>query len=178
MSYIRNFLVLYLDAASQRSQASVPDSGYRSNSSFNSTGSRSMSTQASQRSVADMFSPNTMRVTSQSRNVNSQQNSSRNMNSNSFNNSNNTRNMNGFNNSRNSAGSGNSRQPLAVVTGNSRNSGSFTGSNFNQSGSSSNNTNPDGENQIVCNCGNDAVQLTVRKEGPNTGNNYVSLLIK
>ena len=24
-------------------------------------------------------------------------------------------------------------------------------------------------NNIVCNCGNDAVQLTVRKEGPNTG---------
>ena len=100
--------------------------------------------------------------------------------------------MNGFSNSSNSfnntpGGRGGARQPLAVVTGNARNSGN----NFNQSrggmtgnsrnyGNNSNQSvgssrlpmaagdNGD-ENKIVCNCGNDAIQLTVRKEGPNTG---------
>ena len=188
-----------LVAPSQRSQAPLADSGYGSNSSFNSTSSRSMSTQAGQRNITDMFSPNTMRVTSGSRNNNSQANRSTGSNSSSFNTSNSydssniSRNMNGFSNSGNSfsnapAGRGSARQPLAVVTGNTRNSGNnFNqsgggmtgnsrnfGSNLNQSGGSSRlpitgGGDADGENKIVCNCGNDALQLTVRKEGPNTG---------
>ena len=173
---------LFSGANSQRSQTSVADSGYGSNSSFNSTGSRGMSTQATQRSVADMFSPNTMRVTSQSSNLNSQQN--RTNIQNSFN-SNNSRIMNGVNNSNNPGrpvpvGRGNSRPPLAVVTGNTINSGNRnsgnSGNNFNQSRTSSYRlptaTGDAGDtdgNEIVCNCGNDALQLTVRKEGPNTG---------
>ena len=35
---------------------------------------------------------------------------------------------------------------------------------------------PGGDKAIVCNCGNDAVQLTVRKEGPNTGKYYTSFI--
>ena len=196
-------LVLYASslsgAPSQRSQAQFPDSGYGSNSSFNSTGSRSMSTQVGQRNIADMFTPNTMRVTSGSRNNNSQANRTSGSNSSSFNSSNshsssnNSRNMIGLNNSGNSFNNtpvgrgGGARQPLAVVTGNARNSGNnFNqsrggmagnsrnyGNNLNQSGGSSMlpmTAGGDGdENKIVCNCGNDALQLTVRKEGPNTG---------
>ena len=165
-----------------------------------------MSTQAGQRNIADMFSPNTMRVTSGSRNSNSQANRTTGSNSSSFHtsnshsNSNNSRNMNGLNNSGNYFNNtpvgrgGGARQPLAVVTGNARNSGNnFNqsrggmagnrggmtgnsrnyGNNLNQSGGSSMlpvTAGGDGdENKIVCNCGNDALQLTVRKEGPNTG---------
>jgi len=47
---------------------------------------------------------------------------------------------------------GSARTPLATVTGSALNSG-----------------NSDSNNSVVCNCGNDAVLLTVRKEGPNTG---------
>lgn len=49
--------------------------------------------------------------------------------------------------------SSSARKPLATMSGNEGNSG-----------------NTDGGNEVVCNCGNDAIQLTVRKEGPNTGN--------
>ena len=28
------------------------------------------------------------------------------------------------------------------------------------------------ENDVVCNCGQDAISLTVRKDGPNQGKNY------
>ena len=217
-----SFKLLSAGATSQRSQASVPDSGYGSNSSFNTTGSRSMSTQATQRSISDMFSPNSIRVTSQSTNSNTQKNQTNPQNS--FNNSTNSRTMNGYSSSSNTRGTptgrGNSRPPLAVVTGNTvnsgnRNSGSWTsgnagnnynqsrnvnvgnssGNNFNQSrnvnvGNSSGNNfnqsrnvnlpnaggdagNGDEANEIVCNCGNDALLLTVRKEGPNTGKQYM-----
>ena len=221
------YKLLFAGATSQRSQASVPDSGYGSNSSFNSTGSRSMSTQATQRSISDMFSPNSIRVTSQSTNSSTRKNQTNPQIS--FNNSTNPRTMNGYSSSSNSRGGtptgrGSSRPPLAVVTGNTvnsgnRNSGSWTsgnagnnysqsrnvnvgnssGNNFNQSrnvnvGNSSGNNfnqsrnvnlpsaggdagNGDEANEIVCNCGNDALLLTVRKEGPNTGKLYMFFII-
>ena len=181
-----------------------------------------MSTQATQRSISDMFSPNSMRVTSQSTNSNTRKNQINAQNT--FNNSTNSRTMNVYSSSSNTRGTptgrGSSRPPLAVVTGNTvnsgnRNSGSWTsgnagnnysqsrnvnvgnssGNNFNQSmnsnfvNSSGNNFNQsrnvnlpnaggdagngDEANEIVCNCGNDALLLTVRKEGPNTGKQYM-----
>ena len=182
-----------------------------------------MSTQATQRSISDMFSPNSIRVTSQSTNSNTRKNQTNPQNS--FNNSTNPRTMNGYSSSSNTRGGtptgrGSSRPPLAVVTGNTvnsgnRNSGSWTsgnignnysqsrnvnvgnssGNNFNQSrnvnvGNNSGNNfnqsrnvnipnaggdagNGDEANEIVCNCGNDALLLTVRKEGPNTGKQYM-----
>ncbi|XP_063075236.1 DNA topoisomerase 3-alpha [Engraulis encrasicolus] len=39
-------------------------------------------------------------------------------------------------------------------------------------GSSSSNNNDDGNNATVCNCGQDAILLTVRKEGPNQGRQF------
>ncbi|WAQ96032.1 TOP3A-like protein [Mya arenaria] len=50
---------------------------------------------------------------------------------------------------------GSDRVPLATMTGNVMDSG-----------------NNDSANSVVCNCGNDAVLLTVRKEGPNTGRQF------
>jgi len=58
-------------------------------------------------------------------------------------------------NNRNTDGSftNNNRLPLATVTGSANNLGGAG----------------DSGNNVVCNCGEDAKQLTVKKEGPNTG---------
>ena len=87
------------------------------------------------------------------RNYISKQNNQRTPNSSFSSNQSNNQNQ-WSNNSRTSPHSmgGNSRVPLSTMTGNAPAA--------EDSGES---------NAVVCNCGNDAVQLTVRKEGPNTG---------
>ncbi|XP_052264208.1 DNA topoisomerase 3-alpha-like isoform X2 [Dreissena polymorpha] len=63
----------------------------------------------------------------------------------------NKKNIGGTQNSR----TGSARLPLATVSGNARNDG-----------------NNDSANSVVCNCGIDAIQLTVKKEGPNKGRQF------
>ncbi|XP_060606708.1 DNA topoisomerase 3-alpha-like isoform X2 [Ruditapes philippinarum] len=124
------------------------DSGIGSslNSSTSSVSSRNYSTQSSTQSVSARNSyPNTART-----------------NQNTFNNSSFTSppsQSNQWNYNRTNQNTARnyetSRTPLAPLAGSSGNSG-----------------NSESGNNVVCNCGNDAIQLTVRKEGPNTGRQF------
>lgn len=125
---------------------SFRDSGYGSsqNSSFSSVSSRSFSTQASvqpSRNIRDNVGLTGFHGDSTNRYSN-----------NSFSSNNNQRPTNQRTNNHTNQSRNNSRTPLIAVNTNSMNS-----------------ENVGSGNAVVCNCGNDAIQLTVRKEGPNTG---------
>ncbi|XP_053391111.1 DNA topoisomerase 3-alpha-like [Mercenaria mercenaria] len=127
------------------------DSGY--GSSLNSVSSRNYSTQSSVQSNTGARNNSTISYsarTNQSSNHNTFNNSSFTSppgQSNQWNNNRTNQNSN--------RNSGSSRPPLATVTGSAGNTG-----------------NTESGNEVVCNCGNDAIQLTVRKEGPNTGRQF------
>lgn len=150
------FVLGFLFISAGRSGRSFSDSGIGS-----SIGSRNYSTQNSIPSSFTQGSIGTGRAKPAGKAGNkSRNNSSFNSNS-SFMSSQQTRNFSNNSTSDFNMGStqnsraGSNRLPLATVTGNAVNCG-----------------NEDSGNAVVCNCGSDAVLLTVRKEGPNTGRQF------
>ncbi|KAL4241091.1 DNA topoisomerase 3-alpha [Mactra antiquata] len=145
---------------SAQSQA-FRDSGYGStqNTSIGSVSSRSFSTQASVSprnfttnvSAQSSRNSNTSNIRTSYHSDNNNRNSRNNMNTSQ---NNLTQRTNNWSN-QNSNNTNDFRTPLGIVNTNSRTTDSS-----------------DSGNAVVCNCGNDAIQLTVRKEGPNTGRQF------